>query len=67
MSHSTLARLKREAKALRITHDRIAAEANVGRTLVVHVLAGRAKSANVVATVKRLIAEARTAKKEHAA
>ena len=59
MSHVTLLRLKRQAKVLRITHDRIAAEAHVGRTLVVHVLAGRAKSANVVATVKRLIAEAR--------
>lgn len=59
MSHVTLLRLKRQAKRLGITHDRIAAEAQVGRTLVVHVLAGRSKSQNVVATVKRLIAAAK--------
>ena len=58
MSHVTLARLKDKAKRLGITHDRIAAEAKVGRTLVVHVLAGRSKSANVVSTIERLILEA---------
>jgi hypothetical protein len=57
VSHVTLARLKSKSKRLRITNDRIADEAGVGRTLVVHVLAGRAKSANVVKTIKRLIAE----------
>jgi len=41
----------------RRTHDQIAAAAGVGRTLVVHVLAGRAKSQNVVDTMKRLLAE----------
>jgi hypothetical protein len=30
----------------------------VGRTLVVHVLAGRAKSQNVIDTIKRLLAGA---------
>ncbi len=66
MSHVPLTRLKRQAKQLGITHDVVAAEASktskrgsVGRTLVVHVLAGRAKSANVVATIKRLIADAK--------
>lgn len=59
MSRDTLQRLKRQLKRVGITHERVAAEAGVGRTLVVHVLAGRAKSANVVATVKRLIAEAK--------
>ena len=57
MSHVTLTRLKRQAKRLGITHDRIAAEAHVGRTLVVHVFAGRAKSKNVLRTVRRMIAE----------
>jgi len=61
VSHSTLPRprpgLKKELKSHGITHDQVATAANVGRTLVVHVLAGRAKSANVVATAKRLIAE----------
>lgn len=59
MSHITLARLKKQLKVHRITHDQVAQAANVGRTLVVHVLAGRAKSQNVVDTVKRLLAEAR--------
>jgi hypothetical protein len=54
----TLARLKRDAKRLHITHDRIAAAAGVHRTLVVNVFARRATSANVVGTVQRLIAEA---------
>lgn len=59
MSHVRLARLKRQLKSARITHDRVAAEARVGRTLVVHVLAGRAKSANVIATAERLLADAK--------
>jgi hypothetical protein len=50
--------LKRQLKARKITHDQVALAAGVGRTLVVHVLAGRAKSQNVVDTVKRLLAEA---------
>lgn len=61
MSHRTLARLKRELKARRITHDQVAEAARVGRTLVVHVLAGRAKSQNVVDTVKRMLAESEAA------
>jgi hypothetical protein len=51
--------LKRQLKSRGITHDQVAQAASVGRTLVVHVLAGRAKSQNVVDTVKRLLAEAR--------
>jgi transcriptional regulator with XRE-family HTH domain len=57
VSHDTLQRLKRQLKKQGITHDQVASAANVGRTLVVHVLAGRAKSSNVVATVKRLLAD----------
>jgi transcriptional regulator with XRE-family HTH domain len=57
VSHGTLARLKKQLKARGITHERVAEAAGVGRTLVVHVLAGRAKSANVVATAKRLLIE----------
>lgn len=62
MSHRTLARLKKQLKAHRITHDRVAKAADVGRTLVVHVLAGRAKSQNVIDTAKRLLAEAEHAR-----
>lgn len=61
-----LARLKRRLHALGITHERVADEASrtsrrgtVGITTVSKVLAGDRKSANVVATVKRLIAEAK--------
>jgi len=53
----SLAALRTKLKARKITHDQIAAAAGVGRTLVVHVLAGRAKSQNVVDTMKRLLAE----------
>jgi hypothetical protein len=56
VTHNTLSILKRQAKRYGITHDQIAETAHVGRTLVSHVLAGRAKSANVVATARRLIA-----------
>lgn len=64
MSHATLARLKKQLKSRGITQDQVAQAAGVGRTLVVHVLAGRAKSQNVVDTVKRLLAE--TAEVAHA-
>jgi len=63
----TLARLKRELHVLGITHDLVAAEAaktsrrgTVGITTVSNVFAGRTKSQNVVATAKRLIAEAKS-------
>lgn len=64
---STLARLKRQLHALDIPHTRVADEARktsrrgtVNATTVSNVLAGRRRSANVVATAKRLIAEAKT-------
>ncbi len=57
MSHATLTRLKRDLKRRGITQTQVAEAAAVGRTLVVHVLAGRAKSQNVVNTAKRLLAE----------
>ena len=53
----TIARLKRQLKKARITHDRVAARAGVTRTMVVHVLAGRAKSQKVVAAARGLLAE----------
>lgn len=57
VSKRFIARLKRELKQHRITHDRVAAAANVHRTTVVNVLAGRMKSQNVVSTAERLLAE----------
>lgn len=57
-----VARLKRQLKRARITQDVVAARAGVTRTMVVHVLAGRAKSAKVVAAAIGLLAE-----KEYAA
>lgn len=64
----TLSRLKRELAALGILHQRVAEEAaktsrrgTVGVTTVSLVLAGRRKSANVIATAKRLLAEAKAA------
>jgi len=59
VTHATLSRLKRQARRYGITHDQIAEAARVGRTLVSHVLAGRAKSANVIGTTRRLIAVCR--------
>lgn len=60
----TLARLKRQLHDLGISHQRVADEAtrtsprgSCGIATVSNVLAGRHKSANVVATAKRLIAE----------
>lgn len=62
----TLARLKRQLHDLGISHEAVAVEASktsrrgqVGITAVSRVLGGHSKSANVVATVKRLIAEAK--------
>lgn len=57
-----VARLKRQLKRARITHDVVAARAGVTRTMVVHVLAGRAVSAKVIAAAVGLLAE-----KEYAA
>ncbi len=62
----TLARLRAGLDKHGITLTRVAEEAtktsrrgSVGITTVSHVLAGRRPSSNVVATVKRLLAEAR--------
>ena len=68
---ATLARLAADLKRHGITHDRVAAEAartsfkgSVGRTMVGHVLAGRTTSANVVATIRRLLADTNGAVKK---
>jgi transcriptional regulator with XRE-family HTH domain len=53
----TIARLKRQLKRARITHERVAERAGVDRTMVVHVLSGRARSAKVVAAAYGLLAE----------
>ena len=60
MSHVSLVNLKRQAKRYGITQDDIASAASVGRSLVSHVFAGRAKSSNVVAVARRLVATRRT-------
>jgi hypothetical protein len=69
LSRQTLARLDAERRSLGITLERVATEAaktsrrkrrTVGITTVSNVLAGRTRSANVVATCKRLIAEAKS-------
>lgn len=59
MNHESLARLKRQAKRLHITHDVIAEAAGVGRTCVVKVLGGQGKSANVLRVTRHLIAESK--------
>lgn len=64
----TLARLKKQLHDLGIPHERVAEEARktsargtCNVTTVSNVLAGRDKSANVIATAKRLIDEAKKA------
>jgi transcriptional regulator with XRE-family HTH domain len=59
VSHVSLVNLKRQAKRYGITQDEIASAASVGRSLVAHVFAGRAKSSNVVAVARRLVAARR--------
>ncbi len=59
VSHVSLVNLKRQAQRYGITQDDIASSASVGRSLVSHVPAGRAKSLNVVAVARRLVAERR--------
>lgn len=55
-----LPRLRRALKRHGILQRRLASEAGVTKFMVSHVLAGRAKSARVVATARRLISEAKT-------
>lgn len=55
--HKEATRLKGALKRAGITQDRVAAEAGVGRTMVVHLLAGRCESARVVQIIKRLLAQ----------
>lgn len=59
VSARSLARLKRDLKRHRITHDAVAAEANVHRTTVVHTLAGRMKSGPILRAAGRLLADAK--------
>jgi len=58
VSTRTLARLKKDVKRLGITQDQVAARADVSRTHVSHVLAGRFTSAPVLEAARALIAEA---------
>jgi hypothetical protein len=51
-----LPHLKRQMKRLEITQDRVASVARVHRTMVNKVINGRAKSKDVLATIRGLIA-----------
>lgn len=55
----TLARLKAALDRLGIAQNDVATAAGVSKHMVSHVLHGRAKSANVVATARRLIEAAK--------
>ena len=57
-----LASLRRDLDGAGITQRQVAAAAGVDHTTVCSVLAGRSKSKRIVATAKRLIAEAREAR-----
>lgn len=66
VSARTLALLRRQLQQHGIRHEDVAAEAaktsprgSVSGSMVSRVLSGRSKSANVVATVRRLISEAK--------
>ena len=56
-SPRTLLRLKRQLHRRRITQDQIAWEARVHRTMVNHVLNGRARSRHVMAAIETLLGE----------
>lgn len=58
---AALVRLKARLRTLGISQTYVAGQADVTRQMVCHVLAGRAKSAKVVAVVRRLIADAKVA------
>jgi len=57
-----LPRLRRQLENSGVLQKDVAAAAGVTKFMVCHVLAGRAKSARVVAIAQRLIAEARAAR-----
>jgi len=61
VSKKKIARLKRELKRYRITHDAVAAACTppVHRTTVVRTLLGDVTSANVTGTAERLVTEAK--------
>lgn len=59
LTGQSLARLKRRLQRAGIAQGQVATEAHVTKFMVCHVLAGRAKSRNVVTTAKRLLAEAK--------
>ena len=61
LTAATLARLRTALHRHGIAQKDVATAAEVSKFMVSHVLAGRAKSAHVVATAKRLIAEAKAA------
>ncbi len=53
--YARLVSLAQQLSAQGITHDHVAAEAGVNRTMVCNVLRGRATSANVLQTIERLL------------
>ena len=57
LTPARIARLKRQLQSRGIKQTVVASEAGVSKHMVCHVLAGRAVSAKVVATVRRLIGD----------
>lgn len=57
-SSDQIAELKAACRRYGITQDEVAEEAGVTRPLVVRVLGGHKRSANVVETARRLVADA---------
>jgi transcriptional regulator with XRE-family HTH domain len=56
VSAGTVLQLKKQLKQAKITQDEVAAEAGVGRTMVVHFLAGRYGSDRVRTAAEKLLA-----------
>jgi transcriptional regulator with XRE-family HTH domain len=51
----TITKLKRQLKRAGISQERVALEANVTRTMVNHVVNGRARSRRVLFAIERLL------------
>jgi len=63
---SSIARLKRRCRDLRVTHDQIAAAAAITRPAVVNILAGRRTSRRVVEIARELVKQAERKRKPRA-
>lgn len=57
VSQRTIAKIKRQLKRAGISQDEVAVAADVTRTMVNHVVNGRAKSRKVIEAIDRLLHE----------